>query len=1535
MDMAAFKSQYIESSMASLMFFGLVRQTWMVFYPMVFRRMSLIEGAGVIGMFNRGDSAAIVVKVDGVEVILNGDSPVPTRVIEGIVQPIAPTTAEQRLAKKNELKARGTLLIALPDKHQLKFNIHKDAKTLMEGIEKRFGGNKETKKVQKTLLKKQYENFTGSSTESLDQIHDRLQKLISQLEILRESLSQEDINLKTGRNLVENGPTSIGFDMSKVECYNCHRKGHFAKECSYDWSFQATEEPTNYALMAFTSSSSSSFDNELRDNALVVLRQKIKKEKQERDDLKLKLEKFQTSLKNLSQLLSSRTNYKTGLGYNTQVFTRSMFDCDEFFTSVSDDSLHPSPIYDRYQSGNGYHAVPPPYTGTFMPPKPDLVFHTAPNVSDSEDDSEDKIPQNAHSFVQPNEQVKTPRSSVKHVETSIPTVNPKIPIPKPKSHGNSRNRKACFVCKSLTYIIKDCDYHEKKMAQTPARNHAQRGNQQQYAKMTLPNPQRHVVPTTVLTKSQLVPITVAAPQPHVTRPRHAKTIVTNPHPPLRRHINRSPSPKASNFSPKVTTVEPPMFNAVKGGNPHHALKDKEVINSRCSRHMKENMSYLFEFEAINKGYVAFGGNPKGGKIFGKGKIRTGKLDFDDIYFVKELKFNLFSVSQMYDKKNSVLFTDIECIILSHKFKLLDENQMLLRVPRENNMYIVDLQNIVPFWDLTCLFAKAEAVNNTGYVQNRVLVTKPQNKTPYELLHGRTPSIGFIRPFGCLMTILNTLDPLGKFDRKVDEGFLVRYSVSSKTFRVFNSRTQIVQETLHINFLENKLNVTGSGPIWLFDIDTLTKTMNYQPITAGNQSNPSAGIHEQFDVEKAEEENAQQYVPFPVWSSGSKNPQNTNGDAPFEPKETKFEGRKPKSEVHVLPSSSAHKKKHDDKTKKEAKSTNTFSTAGPSNTVVSPTHGKSSFMDTFELPDDPNMPELEDITYSDDEEDEEGIDYEEVFVPVARIEAIRLFLAYASFMGFMVYQMDVKSSFLYRTIKEEVYVCQPLGFEDPDYPNKVYKVVKALYGLHHAPRAWVLTFADTHNMISYFTKSDASEGFNKIIDFLNASSIKYALTVNPNIYVSCIKQFWTFVSVKKVNDVTRLQALVTKKKVIITEATIRDALRLTDGEGIDCLPNEELFTELSRMGVRKGFSRVDTPLFEGMIVTQQADEGAAEVNVNDVPAAVDESSIPTPTPPTQPLPPSQDLPSTLQVQHIPPLSLIAQPPSPQKQPQPSQDAEISMDLLYNLLETYTTLTRRVKNLEQDKIAQDLEITQLKAEGGIIANIDADEDVTLQDVVDIAKEVAVDAEIKESADVQGRKAESQEQIYQINLEHVDKVLNMQDDDIEPAELKEVVEVVTTAKLMTEVVTAASATITAADIPINATAPTLTTTPSAAKKRKGVVIRDTKGTTTPSTTIHTEPKFKDKGKRIMVHEPKPLKKKTQIEQDEAYARELDAELNKNIDWDEVIDQVKRKEKEDNAVMRYQALKRKPQTESQARMNMMIYLSNMANSRWTTLKE
>nr|GEU80445.1 hypothetical protein [Tanacetum cinerariifolium] len=468
---------------------------------------------------------------------------------------------------------------------------------------------------------------------------------------------------------------------------------------------------------------------------------------------------------------------------------------------------------------------------------------------------------------------------------------------------------------------------------------------------------------------------------------------------------------------------------------------------------------------------------------------------------------------------------------------------------------------------------AEAVNTAFYVQNRVLVTKPHNKTPYELLRSRTPSIGFMRPFGCLVTIPNTLDSLGKFKGKVDEGFLVGYSVSSKAFRVFNSITRIVQETLHVSFLKNKPNVAGSDPTWLFDIDSLMRTTNYQPVTLGNQTHPSAGFQDTFDVKKAGEEIDQQYVLFSVWSSGSTNPQNNDGDPAFDGKEHDFDAKKPESEVNVSPSSSAQSRKQDDKTKKKAKgkelkdityydddndvgaeadfnNLETSITVSPIPTTIvykdhhvsqiigdlsSSTQIKSMtrmvkdqgrlsqmFDDDFHtcifscflsqeepkrvyqaLKDPSWIESMQEVllqfkmqkvwilvdlpdgkraigtkwVYKNKKDErgivirnkarlvaqghtqEEGIDYKEVFVPVARIEAIRLFLAYASFMGFMVYQMDVNSAFLYGTIEEEVYVCQPLGFEDPEHPEKVYKVAKALYGLLQAPKAWYETLAN--------------------------------------------------------------------------------------------------------------------------------------------------------------------------------------------------------------------------------------------------------------------------------------------------------------------------------------------------------------------------------------------------------------------------------------------------------------------------------------------
>nr|GEU72228.1 ribonuclease H-like domain-containing protein [Tanacetum cinerariifolium] len=224
-----------------------------------------------------------------------------------------------------------------------------------------------------------------------------------------------------------------------------------------------------------------------------------------------------------------------------------------------------------------------------------------------------------------------------------------------------------------------------------------------------------MVPTAVLTQSKPVSITVVRPVsaavPKIKEWRPKFQILDH----LSRTTTASITLKRFDYNDALRRSKGnPKGGKISGkgkirtvhGNLQHALKDKGVIDSGCSRHMTGNMSYLSNFEELNGGCVTFRGNPKGGKISGKGKIRTGKLDFDDVYFVKELKFNLFSVSLMCDKKNSVLFTNTKCLVLSPDFKLPDESQVLLRVPTENNMYNVNLKNIVPSRDFTCLFAKA-------------------------------------------------------------------------------------------------------------------------------------------------------------------------------------------------------------------------------------------------------------------------------------------------------------------------------------------------------------------------------------------------------------------------------------------------------------------------------------------------------------------------------------------------------------------------------------------------------------------------------------------------------------------------------------------------------------------------------------------------------------------------------------------------------------------------------------------------------------
>nr|GEW73154.1 hypothetical protein [Tanacetum cinerariifolium] len=266
----------------------------------------------------------------------------------------------------------------------------------------------------------------------------------------------------------------------------------------------------------------------------------------------------------------------------------------------------------------------------------------------------------------------------------------------------------------------------------------------------------------------------------------------------------------------------------------------------------------------------------------------------------------------------------------------------------------------------------------------------------------------MRPFGCLVTILNTIDHLGKFDGKPDEGFFFGYSLNSKSFRVFNSRTRTVEENLHIRFSKNTPNVVGSGPDWLFDIDALARIMIYEPIVAGTQSNDYADLKSSHN-------------------DGFKYSNNDGKKVDKDPrKENECNDREKEDNVN---------------------STNNVNT-------VSSTINAAGTKWVFRNKKDERgiCVRYKARLVAQGHTQEERINYDEVFVPVARIKAIRLFLSYASFKDFVVYQMDVKSVFLYGKIEEEVYVCQPPGFEDLDFPDRVYKVEKALYELHQDPKA---------------------------------------------------------------------------------------------------------------------------------------------------------------------------------------------------------------------------------------------------------------------------------------------------------------------------------------------------------------------------------------------------------------------------------------------------------------------------------------------------
>ncbi|GJY79209.1 ribonuclease H-like domain-containing protein [Tanacetum coccineum] len=454
------------------------------------------------------------------------------------------------------------------------------------------------------------------------------------------------------------------------------------------------------------------------------------------------------------------------------------------------------------------------------------------------------------------------------------------------------------MAKKLLALIRqrlNVGFHSQREIR-PVWNNDQRVNHQN--KFTHPHPKRNFVPTAVVTKTGQVlvntakqsspkaatsistarPVNTAAPKSKVNDALPKTYYYFKAHSPVRRAFNQKSAAKTYNLNEKVKTarvnnvtttgpkavVSAVVGNGENAGNLQYTLQDQGIFDSGCSRHMTGNKSFLQIIKRLIVDLLHLEEVLKEGKLLEKPRP-----------------------SQMCDKKNSVLFTKPKCLVLSPDFKLLDESQVLLKVPRQNNMYSFELKNVVPLG--------------------------------------------------------------GKFDGKADERFLVGYSINSKDYRVFNTRTKKVEENLHINFFENKPNVAGSGLEWLFDIDSLTKSMNYEPVTTGNQTNSDAGIKTNVNARQAGQEKASdnEYIPLPLMLSNSP---------------LSLIHRAQRMQLLMMLVKKLKKKQH----------RGLFGTSGVRN-----------------------------------KKDERGI--------VVRNKA-RLVTQ-----GFIVYQMDVKSAFLYGTVEEEVFV----------------------------------------------------------------------------------------------------------------------------------------------------------------------------------------------------------------------------------------------------------------------------------------------------------------------------------------------------------------------------------------------------------------------------------------------------------------------------------------------------------------------------------
>nr|GEX49526.1 hypothetical protein [Tanacetum cinerariifolium] len=900
---------------------------------------------------------------------------------------------------------------------------------------------------------------------------------------------------KTGKKISIQGINMAGFDKSKVECFNCHKMGHFARECraprsqdrgrrdncrqrskveeqapkvlmeidrvGWDWSYMANDEenyalvadaesPTEFALIAKTSAKNKVFDNSLCSKACKKNTDSLNSKITDLDDklcdaknmiyhYKLGLAqvearlaehrnqkvKYYKKIRVLEFKVEARANCIESLTKDLELLTKEKGELETkltgFQTASKDlDSLLESQRLDKNKEGLGYSAVPPPPAQIYSPPKKDLSWTGLPEFVDD----------TVTDYSRPSPTIETTDRSTETKTTKVKTAKPVVkyaamyskPSKSSNVRGNQRNwnnlksrqlgtnfvikKKACFNYGNFDHLAYDCGVRVKKGRTCPT------------------NSYKTILPKTVIHKPYKPPIRPMRPNMNVAQPN--RTSFYKPaHLYTKRRFQRTSAVRSQYRGPRVATVNRKFL----------------TVNRKLSTVNRKFPTGNTKFSTADLGNK------------GKAVKASACWIWKPTQNLSNKGPNSNSVSVMFKK-----YTYIDTQGRLKDFKLIDDANVLLRTPRQHNIYSIDLNNIFPHKDLTCLVAKASADEGMlwhrrlGHLNfktmNRVLVNKSHNKTPYELFNGRTPAIGFLKPFGCHVMILNTLDNLGKFEAKRDEGYFIGYSMSSKAFRVFNKRTKRVEENLHVEFLENKAIEKGTKDAASQEVKKDVSSLRY--IALPNW------VHDALLESSSSKPQDDCSTDVPK-SNGNSNPTATSTNPPAD----QMESLTVETPVPTFEDILGVTTNLDESNGVEANVSNieTTITASPTPTLrIHKDHPKKpkkisdalqdpswveamqeellqfKIQNVWTLVDCPkgvrhigtkwvlkNKKDERGIVIRNKSRlvaqghtQEEGIDYDEVFAPVAKIEAIRLFLAYASIMGFTVYQMDVKSAFLYGT-----------------------------------------------------------------------------------------------------------------------------------------------------------------------------------------------------------------------------------------------------------------------------------------------------------------------------------------------------------------------------------------------------------------------------------------------------------------------------------------------------------------------------------------